>query len=205
MVKKVVGKKPTKNTKQTKSRNFVGSVKRHKLLIIILVIVIGLIVVIGSSLFSNKIAINQEKKQFESAEASLDQLQTEIIAKLGEPVSANSTNVCGYASTVDGRGDRGCGVGFELSYATDDLRKYASDLGITIDSNPSVKTTYTSYNPDNIGTYQSLGSDFTFNSSLLQCGATVKNMAALGSPKPEVRIRISCYGDAKAEYYPVKE
>src|SRR3990167_1392881 len=54
--------------------------------------------------------IKEEKKQFEKAQASIEQLYSQIEAKVGKPDQVKRENKCSYTSVEFGRGSRSCDV-----------------------------------------------------------------------------------------------
>jgi hypothetical protein len=65
----------------------------------------------------------QEKKRFEKAAASLQQLADEIQAKIGKADEVIESRSCGYSSAKFSKGNLSCAVRVELNYLGYDLSK----------------------------------------------------------------------------------
>lgn len=90
---------------------------KHWARILITVLVFGILAFIGI----NKLIIYQQKQQFDAAEASLDKLYGDIVAQVGQPTDVKKDKSCSYASAEVGKGQLGCGFGYQLQYAVSDV------------------------------------------------------------------------------------
>ena len=82
---------------------------------LVLVFVVGLTAV--SYVFVYRpFAIRQDKERFTKAEASLDEVYNQIVAKVGKPDEVKKDKSCHYANRAYGKGPRSCSVGIYLLY-----------------------------------------------------------------------------------------
>jgi hypothetical protein len=182
---------------------------------IYLLMLIGLVAFIYFVLY-RPLAIHQEKKNFEKAEASLNELYEKIVQKIGLPDQKKNNKSCGYSSVVFGRGDLGCAVSISALYeninsdsATLKMKQIATFIGnklypgagtrnqegfVPKDRNPvqSFRQDYKKFNDLSCTVSYSYPVYPTYSYSIFQTEFA-----------ENILIELSCGGPAKAEHYPV--
>ncbi|OGL29681.1 hypothetical protein A3D14_03615 [Candidatus Saccharibacteria bacterium RIFCSPHIGHO2_02_FULL_47_12] len=165
-------------------------------------------------------AIHQEKKDFEKAEATLNELYDKIVAKIGKPDQEKKVNKCSYSSSFsefETRGDRSCDVAIYALYEnknaeqSNTIMKTASQIVGT----SQIRKVFGSQQQNAFvpivspSTQQSFAQDYN-NVSGLRCGVSYSYPIEAGlyevfKPKAaeSIEIELSCYGSARAEHYPV--
>lgn len=82
---------------------------------LVLVLVVGLSAA-SYILLYRPYSIRKDKERFTKAEASLDEVYNQIVAKAGKPDQVKKDKSCAYANRVYGKGPRSCSVGIYLLY-----------------------------------------------------------------------------------------
>lgn len=170
--------------------NFVDYVKLHRIAsLFIAVALLGILIYGGMIVY--------EKWQFNKAEKALDSLYTDIVKELGEPTEVVKDKSCAYSSAKYSQGSRSCRVGY-LFKAIDDKAVYANKLYLV-----AKKSNALSDIDDSIYNYSpTLSYSFHFKAgeSNLDCSVSVDQSKTDGTYGA-----ISCYSEAKREYYPVNK
>lgn len=164
--------------------------------------------------------IRQEKKNFTAAQASIDQLFSQIEAKIGKPDQIKKEGYCRYISQEFGRGPRSCSVNIRAQYESRDMNQANSlmagaaslfksslyDYGTNSRGEPSLFV-----EPD----LKHRG-DQKFSQSLddingLSCGIQYLYPVTQDPVDPNTQkfnqvltLEIYCAGSAKSEHFPVK-
>jgi len=205
-----MAKKQTPKKQPNKVRKAVsGFWQKNWFALLLVVVLLGVLAFIGV----NKLIIYNQKKQFDQAEKSLDTLYTDIVKNVGQPTSVNKDNHCSYQSTAWGNGDRGCSVGVDAYYDNISNKQEAIATARNIESRLE-NISYVSILrklSENEDTYVKPGNysssdDIKFKDQNLKCYVSyVLDKKELYSENATLRVSMNCYGDAKAEFYPVKD
>jgi|GEM_PF-4930732 len=171
-----------------------------------LVLLITLLGVMGA----NKLAIADQKRQFDTAEKSLDTLYAEIVKEVGQPTSVQKESYCSYSSVELGRGKRVCSVGyiaiFEKISTKDASRNFAKQIeqslilrgveiigkGVAHEDSPADSARYSS------------SDDFEDSKSGMKCYASYGFDPQSTTAMHGLAFSVRCYGYPDAEFYPVK-
>jgi len=172
----------------------------------ILFLVIFIVSVVGLVIENNRQAVNKEKAQFMQAKTDLHSLYQEIVAKVGEPTEHKSVQSCEYSSSEFTKGSLSCETGERIRYETGDKTSAVSKMknlkDVIEDSN--YISSFHSRSPTSYDTEGSL-SFTSFNlRGFPNCGADFSS-SKLANDGVTLGINLYCYGNAKAEYFPVAE
>lgn len=183
---------------------------KHWQVILISVLVIGILGFIGV----NKLIIYNQKQQFDQAEKSLDTLYANIVKDVGQPTSMAKDKSCSYASTEGGKGRRGCGTSYKIVYNSgsvneaNSLKQSVIELAAKeLDVKYSRDATFVAGNDSTPGEEAAI--DFICP-GVITCSLTVSysefsnDSNKSGSYHSKTIIEFAAGGDAKAEFYPVK-
>jgi hypothetical protein len=181
---------------------------------IYLLMLVGLVAFIYFVLY-RPLSIHQEKKNFEKAEASLNELYEKIVQKIGLPDQKKNNKSCGYASRAYGRGDRSCSIGIMILFknkgSTESTQlmqtaaKLVNDSGLSLLGEPVDSFRPAGEYPGN----QNIRQDYTKIAGLT---CTVQytypisaksNSSFTGLALENFSVELNCGGQAKAEHYPV--
>ncbi|MBI5357962.1 hypothetical protein HZB74_03910 [Candidatus Saccharibacteria bacterium] len=162
-----------------------------------------------------------ERYRFYDAEKKLDKLAAELQKELGDEYKLEKERSCDYSSVKYGRGHRSCSisVGAEKeSISPDDANKLAYAFKQVVDNNSLFKNKKTSENELPFALKQgtdsksmSLSYSFGLEGKDPYCGAGTgyyqpSAYEVSGSmSKPRISVSFYCFGDAKIEYFPVKD
>lgn len=153
--------------------------------------------------------IKQEKQGFLDAQANIEQLYTQIEAKIGKPTQIKRVDYCHYQSQEFGRGDRSCSVGIYAFYKNVDtdranslMQSSASVVGTPIrDSLNEGSSEFTATNNKTQVFYEN------YSSTMPACSLGYYYPFKFYDPDvtttKDLRIELSCSSDAQSEYYPV--
>ncbi|MBA3758271.1 hypothetical protein H0X10_01395 [Candidatus Saccharibacteria bacterium] len=160
----------------------------------------------------NPYLIRQEKKRFDQAAISLEQLAQEIQTKIGPANEVIQDNSCGRANLKSEKGPLSCSVSSSLTYAinntedanillteastlnTNELREGPLATDIVFVSPSKSKSTQIIY--QNIGVIESFrcvtSYEYSFDDTLEV------------TSKHNLKIIVNCGGAAKTEYFPIE-
>lgn len=194
---------------------------KHWTVITVTVLVVG----IFGFICVNKLIVYNQKKQFDAAEKSLDTLYASIINEVGQPTDVKKDKSCGYASTEWGRGRRSCGISYQLSYKVNnssEANSFRKKIEQQVESQDNTIISAGSLNrapleEPNLGNqYSQTNSNLRASLGLLKCDGAYyygKDLKETALNSDYLRIEkntsflviLGCSGDAKAEFYPVKD
>ena len=165
------------------------------LIVVILVGVLGFVSV-------NKMIINNQKKQFEQAEKSLDILYADITKNSAQPKEMTKAHSCSPSTKNTPSSDYYCSVGIVTTNSHPDGLRDAKALGATIFGTIKESTLVSSIGVERENLYDKVSrytNDlyFKLNSSKLDCQANLEYEIS----KLESKIRISCSGDSNTNLY----
>lgn len=184
-------------------------------------IVLGLIAL---SLFTyilviRPLQIRHQKQNFDKAEASLDQLYNQIVAKVGKPDQYKKDKVCSYISQEFGKGPRNCHVSIYLLFENKDSAASTSLMNrVSFFSMSQLKSERLNSSLDSFKNYLQIKGPQTFDQKYsqignVQCGisysypvhptyATIDPI--MTKANENLQIELACSGPAMAEFYTVK-
>jgi len=159
--------------------------------------------------------LNQERQKFLTAQADLHTLAQQIAVAAGKPDQQKAVQSCRYQSEKYGRGARSCSVDEYMLYKEPSSATLYSTVG-RISEDKSLNAlrykrtlTYSNngagYNGVRFDEYGIVAEDL----SCLIAYYSVGNRLPYGFPnfslsKVNLLVHASCWGDAKAEYFPVE-
>lgn len=173
-----------------------------------------LIIVGGGFVFYRQYSGPADKQKFEQAQASIDALYADIVAKLGEPNNYESTQSCGRPNQKFEQGPLSCSVGIGFVYALSSEDNPIS-LFTKIDGVISLKNDIFRFN--DASTVNDLAPPVIIKEYLsVKSGMKCRVKHAYSSP-PDIHLElieggsgenpfyvgISCGSKAKSEYYPI--
>jgi len=185
-------------------------------------IFLGFVFVVGLTAVSyifvyRPYSIRQDKERFTKAEASLDEVYNQIVAKVGKPDEVKKDNNCAYANRVYGKGPRSCSVGIYLLYenknsssASSTMADVAPIIGSKIYAGPGERD-QTNFVPVQLNKTQSFSQDYK-QFGEIDCGIDYlypvspsnQNDTFQTSFDENLEITLICGGPAKAEHFTVK-
>jgi len=184
---------------------------------IYLLMTVGIVVFVYFVLY-RPYATHQEKKDFEKAEAALNELYDKIVAKIGKPDQEKKVNKCSYASREFGRGPRSCSVNIYVLYENRGLeaantmtKNVATITGTQLYPGPGEESLAEFVVAQYPHVSQYFDQEFNDIESIT-CGArysypvypTYSTIDPLQTTFHEnLQIELSCSGSAKSEHYPV--
>jgi hypothetical protein len=189
------------------------------------------LILVGLTAFSYFIvyqpyAVRQDKKRFEKAEASLDELYAKIVATVGKPDQEKKDKSCVYSSPFNEfqtKGDLSCAVDLYFLFSPKSLASsnyVMAAMSKIIGTSPHNSQGEHDYlgrpNPKNFVGYNGRGLSQKFSQNLniqfdnVSCGISYiypvvalfdKEFSNLATENLE--IILDCSGSARAEHYPV--
>lgn len=161
--------------------------------------------------------IHLEKKSYEKAESSLNELYEKIVQKIGLPDQKKNSKSCKYTTEEFGRGFRSCSVSIYALYENKTAQEANDLMGdiMPIAGSFPITKVYGSKQPDIFLSSSAYQDKQSFTQSLggmddLTCsiGYTYRIVASpyeMFTPKSSdnLVVELSCGGSAKAEHYPV--
>ena len=168
--------------------------------------------------------INNQKKNFDKAEASLDTLAEQIQQTIGKADETKKEKSCGYASQEFGRGSRSCGVSLNLLFRSrpiEEVNKIMSRVASSVggelyyflgskdlDGKPYPQNFTTSNARTDDRFSQNLSAPDNLNCSIeyiypvtkLENKDTFKDLVG-----ENMGIYLSCGGPTLKEFYPLKD
>lgn len=222
MAKKQSGKKSAKVQRGKSGSTVKEFINKHLVLILgtsVIVLSVAMVFLFwGINRYNTQQAINDQRKQFDAAEASLDALYAQIVKEVGQPTKVEKDKSCSYASAKLDKGQLRCGSSYSLQYSLSEataaniLRKKASSV---VEAYPSMRITYirnADFENNNLApsdNYQAFDIQLV-PPSPLGCYLTIRFLEKDLDSYPivensHVRIATGCYGDAKSEFYPVRD
>ena len=164
------------------------------------------------------LTIREDKERFVEAQASLEELYTQIEGKIGKPDQVKREQSCTYASRKLEKGPLGCGVGIYLLYenknsqvANELMQKSIVILGSKVFERLG-RMGLTSFMPvEQLNGPQSFSQEYkTF--SEISCRATYLyplfptylSDAFKTTLQENFEVDLTCGGSAKAEHFPLK-
>lgn len=167
-----------------------------------------LLLVLGYVLF-NKYQIAQEKKQFAAAEAGLDTLYADIVKTIGQPTTVKKDVSCNYSSAKGSKGFLRCGTSYYIAYSpssNEELVRIAEKTQAVLASNPKILV----INPPRDRYIKNGGFSKVANFDIYNfskgCVAGFDEVINQSTQSSKIlNIDFVCGGDAKSEYYPVKD
>lgn len=162
-------------------------------------------------------SIRKDKEKFTKAEASLDEVYNQIVAKVGKPDEVKKDKNCAYANRVYGKGPRSCSVGIYLLYKNKNSSISSSimtDVAPIIGSKKYVgpgERDQTNFVPVQQNKTQSFSQDYKQFGDI-DCGIDYlypvspsnQNSAFQTTFDENLEITLICGGPAKAEHFTVK-
>lgn len=177
---------------------------------VVLVLLASAVGVVLIGLFTkNQREIQNQEKQFLSAQTEVNALG-EKIAKVTNPEKHEAVAYCSYSSAKYGKGDRSCSANYYL-LKNDSSKEEAQELMTIIEKDAMESINYQVGDSRGLNFVKSL----MFKLNGIDCSATLyfkhKDNLAYDDgklkwdiPDQSSLIVISCSGEAKAEYFPVK-
>lgn len=160
--------------------------------------------------------IHLEKKSYEKAESSLNELYEKIVQKIGLPDQKKNNKSCAYSSEEFGRGNLGCAISIQLLYedaSVTTANSKMSAIAPMVDSQlyPGAGTRdQKEFVSANLNNNQTFGQDYSSFDDI-SCTVSyrfpfisVQHEAIFETTNEEnLFIELVCGGSAKAEHYPV--
>lgn len=215
MVKKQKSKKRAATTaKASTASGLKAFINEHLVLILgTSVIVLSVVMVFlfwGINQYNTQQAINDQRKQFDAAEASLDALYAQIVQEVGQPTKVDKDKSCGYASADWYKGQLSCGISISLYPANtaniSDAERLSKQIDSVISSNDAFSDFRAGADKNNEFVNQGVyyANSYYKSNTGLNCYAAYE-LDPSGNRSPNIyRATVSCYSTAKSEFYPVK-
>jgi hypothetical protein len=160
--------------------------------------------------------VRQDKKRFEKAEASLDELYAKIVATVGKPDQEKQDKSCAYASREFEKGPLGCAISVSALYenttfgaANSKMTQITPLISNKVYPGPGEKY-QTNFVPLAENNNQSFAQDYKKFVSISCAVDYIYPAYPSYSSSPfqtkyteNFQIELSCGGSAKAEHYPV--
>ncbi len=198
---------------QTKSRNFLPWIRRHKFLSLFCVIVL---LVIGVFVYE-KVALELNRLAFKSAQHAIDTVYADIAAKVGQPDDYKVSNDCSRSNVEFGQGPLSCYVGTSFIYGVVDQSEATSQfktiqvlVGLHKDLFKPTKNLSSAITSTLVvDSYYYSAQDF-YSVKNLDC--TIKyiydtpreiDLAIKDTSKKPFQVNVDCYGPARDGFYPL--
>jgi len=204
-----MAKKQTPKKQPNKvSKAVSGFWQKNWFAVLLVVVLLGVLAFIGV----NRLIIYNQKKQFDQAEKSLDTLYADIVKNVGQPTSMKKDKSCSYRSEKYSQGERSCSVDIYMYFNDVNQQQDAMDLALRVEDslmkNERINLTSTTAQNNNpyVSSHDYNSSDgFKFKDQQLSCYSDYTlDKQALFSDTKSFRVTLSCYGNSRSEFYPVK-
>ena len=199
---------------QTKSRNFLPWIRRHKFLSLLYAIVL---LVIGVFVYE-KVALELNKRAFAQARTAIDTIYADIVAKVGQPDDYKVSNNCSRLSREFEREPIVCNVNTSFIYGVSNedeanslfkkIQGFISDYKTTFKPIKPLSSSITSLLV--VNTYYHDAQDY-YKIGVLDCTAKYvydtpeeTYLQLKESRLKPFYIRIGCSDWARQEYYPLQ-
>jgi len=166
-------------------------------------------------------SIRQDKERFTKAEASLDEVYNQIVAKVGKPDEVKKDNNCAYANRVYGKGPLSCGTDILFVYSVNNEGSANSILtsvnNMFTGSRQNFSITYVpkihSFSAlKDRKDFQEVNEDLVEKLTKISCYLTYKYASYDNALLPisflnnsqNIVVELGCGGPAKAEHFTVK-
>ncbi|PJE65372.1 hypothetical protein COU91_02030 [Candidatus Saccharibacteria bacterium CG10_big_fil_rev_8_21_14_0_10_47_8] len=176
---------------------------------------LAVLVLLGGSFFAyQNYAKWQDKHKFEQAQTSINELYSEIVAKVGQPDNYKKTNSCSRPNLKFEQGPLSCNVGVDILYGVDNIQaatnifstiqngivKESSSFVRIADSKDKGSLPSSTVSSDNYKDSKS-GMECTIKYAYDSPFDTFLTLNKESTSKP-LFISIGCYASAKKGYYP---
>ncbi len=196
--------------------------KLHRFIRLGVPILVGAVLIGGAAylLLVRPLQIANEKKQFEKARLSIEELYTKLEAKIGTPDQIKRESYCSYTSAKFSKGRRACSVKINGAYLNVDLLRANTIMSDAASLFNSALSNYSVESRDQPSQFVSPDINHRGDQSYSQsidsvegfgCGVQYLYPVVQDQVDPYIQrfnntlfIEIYCSKDSKAEHYPLK-
>lgn len=197
---------------QTKAYKPLSRIRAHKILFLLFIITL----LLAGVFIYQKVAQELNKRAFQQARTAIDSVYSDIVTQVGQPDNSKRNNFCSRPNREFEPGPLSCDVSTSFIYGVEDedqANAYLKKIQAIISTHSSFKNTKaltSSLKASQVVNSVYHTSDDNYRISGIDCVVSYVfntpreiNLTLMDKNKKGFEVSLSCFSDARSQYYPL--